>query len=140
MAVFTTSSALATEKLGEKIALKLPKRVIALSGELGSGKTTFVKGLARGLGAKGRIISPSFVLIRQYSVYHHRYTKLYHIDLYRLEKKEEFQGLGLEEIINNPYNIVVIEWAEKIKEILPKKTLWVKFQYQDKNKRKIEIQ
>ena len=132
MAVCITNSAEETEKIGEKLAQRLPKRVFALIGELGSGKTTFVKGFARRLGIKKRIISPSFVLIRQYG-------NLYHVDLYRLEKPSGVEGLGLEEIWNNPDNIVIIEWAERIKKILPKDRVEICFKYVGENKREIEI-
>lgn len=140
MAVHITDSAKETEKLGEKFAKELPGRIFALIGELGNGKTTFVKGFARGLGIKKRVISPSFVYIRPYTIRHKLYTNLYHIDLYRLEKPSDAKGLGLEEIWSNPYNIVVIEWAEKIKKILPKKKVKIYFKYLDKNKRKITIE
>jgi len=140
MAVHITDSAKETEKLGEKIAKKLLGRIFALTGELGNGKTTFVKGFARGLGIKKRVISPSFVYIRPYAIRHKLYTNLYHIDLYRLEKPSDVKGLGLEEIWSNPYNIVIIEWAEKIKKILPKERVEIYFQYLDKNKRKITIE
>ena len=132
MAVYQTNSAQKTKALGQKIAKNLPSQILALTGDLGSGKTTFVKGLAQGLGIKKRILSPSFTLIRQYG-------RFYHFDLYRLEDKIDIKKLGLEEIWQNPYNIIAIEWAEKIKENLSDKAVWIDFQYLGKNKRKIEI-
>lgn len=139
MAVHLTNSAKQTEKIGERLAQQLPSRILALIGQLGSGKTTFVKGFAKGLGVKKRIISPSFVLIRPYSINKKSYTHLFHIDLYRLESLFDIRGLGLEEIWNNPYNIIVIEWAEKIKKILPMKRTEINFEYLGKMKRKIEV-
>ncbi|MBI5465102.1 tRNA (adenosine(37)-N6)-threonylcarbamoyltransferase complex ATPase subunit type 1 TsaE, partial [Candidatus Gottesmanbacteria bacterium] len=110
--------------------------VLALYGELGSGKTTFVQGLAQGLKIKKRIISPTFVFIRPYAISHKQYT-FYHIDLYRIEKLEDTRGLGLEEILDNPTNIIAIEWAEKIGNILPKKRIDVKFEILGENGRRI---
>ena len=125
-----TKSARETQELGKKLANNLKGGIVALYGELGSGKTTFVQGLAAGLGIKKRIVSPTFIFIRQYS-------NFYHIDLYRIEKPEDARGLGLEEILGDPANIVVIEWAEKIKNLLPKKRIDVKFKILGENERKI---
>ena len=112
---------------------------------MGSGKTTFVQGLAEGLGIKQRIISPTFILVRKYALeLKAKSSKLkafYHIDLYRLEEniEAEVRNLGLEEIWQNPENIVVIEWAEKIKSMIPKKAKWIKFENLGVDKRKIII-
>lgn len=132
MAVYQTNSAQETEALGQRLARNLPARILALTGALGSGKTTFVKGLAKGLGIKKRICSPSFTLIRQYG-------RFYHVDLYRLENKLKIADLGLEEICQNPYNMIVIEWAERVKKALPSETVWLEFKYLDQNQRKIII-
>jgi tRNA threonylcarbamoyladenosine biosynthesis protein TsaE len=107
--------------------------ILALTGNLGSGKTTFVQGLAEGLGIKSRIISPTFILMRKYD------KNFYHIDLYRLEEKveQEVKNLGLEDIWTNPQNLVVIEWAEKIKNIIPKTAIWIKFENLGGDKRRI---
>jgi len=101
---------------------------------LGSGKTTFVQGLAKGLGIEKKIISPTFILMRTYG-------NLYHVDLYRLEGNvaEEAKNLGLTDIWGKKDNIVVIEWAEKIKEIIPKKAKWIKFENIGEDERKITI-
>lgn len=134
-----TKSARETQKLGEKLANSLKGGgLIALYGELGSGKTTFVKGLAKGLGIKERIISPTFVFIRPYALVAEPYT-LYHVDLYRIGKTDEIKGLGLDEIFNDKEAIVAIEWAEKIKKLLPRERIEVYFEYLGDNKRKIKI-
>lgn len=136
---FTTQNVRQTRQLAKRLAGKLKGgKVLALYGDLGSGKTTFVQGLARGLSIKKRILSPTFTLIRHYTLYPKPYT-LFHIDLYRLEKKDETEGLGLEEIFANKNAIVVVEWAEKIKEILPEKRWDIKFEYLGENKRRITI-
>ena len=132
-----TKSASETQRLGEKIADSLKKGgTLALSGELGSGKTTFVQGFAKGLGIKQRIISPTFILMRKYG------ENFYHIDLYRLEEdiENEVRNLGVEDIWKDPKNIVIIEWAEKIKDVIPKEAKWIKFSNFGKDKRRITVQ
>lgn len=107
---------------------------MALSGNLGSGKTTFIQGLAKGLGIKQRIISPTFILMREYTTKFKcqmpNVKTFYHIDFYRLEKdvESELRNLGIEEIWGKRENIVAIEWAEKVKSVLPKNTIWVVFE------------
>ncbi len=141
-----TKSAKETKKAGEFLAGEIVKSklkskkalIIGLNGELGSGKTTFIQGMAGGLKIRERITSPTFVIMKKYS-FGSRLPKrngwLYHIDCYRVQSKD-LLDLGFKEIINQP-NLVVIEWAEKIKKILPKDTLWIKFKYLDKDKREI---
>ena len=110
--------------------------ILALSGELGSGKTCFTGGLARGLGVseKYQITSPTFTLINEYPAR----CKLYHFDVYRLNGYSEFEDLGYEEYFCGD-GIVVIEWAEKIVQILPADTFFISFEYLDENRRRIII-
>lgn len=95
-----------------------------MSGDLGSGKTTFVKGLANALGIKSNITSPTFVLMKEYRL---KNGQLTHVDCYRMNSYQDAEGIGLDEKFNNRDGIVVIEWAEKIKQILPKNTKWIMF-------------
>lgn len=106
-----------TLNIGKKIARYLEKRdIICLFGELGSGKTVLTKGIASGLGIKRtKIISPSFVLIRQYL---HAKLPLYHFDLYRLREPKDIMLLGYEEYFYDE-GITVIEWADRLKYLLP---------------------
>lgn len=125
--------------------------VIALEGDLGSGKTTFAQGIAKALGIKENITSPTFVLIKKYEITppqpspyirggrREGLKSLFHIDCYRIGKSWQLQELGFEEIINNPQNIVAIEWPEKISEILPKDRITIKFEGMDENKRKLSV-
>ncbi len=142
--IFITNNLRETQKLAESLVKRLDKGdVVALYGNLGSGKTTFVQGLARGFGIRKRIISPTFIIVRTYKI-GSKYQVLdikhfYHIDLYRIEGKKDLRGLGIEEIINNPQNIVVIEWAEKMQNLLPKKRWDVKFEDLGDSRRKITI-
>ncbi len=122
-----TKSSQETFALGQKIGSSLiGGETLALSGNLGAGKTTFVQGLAMGLGIKSKIVSPTFILMRSYKA---NKFNLYHVDLYRLEGdiKKEVTNLGLTEAWERKENIVVIEWAEKIKDMLPSGTRWIKF-------------
>jgi tRNA threonylcarbamoyladenosine biosynthesis protein TsaE len=124
-----------TQKMGYDFAKTLDKGdTICLYGDLGSGKTIFVQGLAEGLGIKGRIISPTFIIVRSHQL---KVGMFYHIDLYRIENKEGIESLGLQEIINDPQNIVAIEWAEKLKSDLPQKRIDIEFLYEKDNVRKI---
>ena len=127
-----------TREIARFIGGKLRKGdVLALSGELGSGKTCFTGGLARGLGVdeKYQITSPTFTLINEYPA---RFNKLYHFDVYRLNSYSEFEDLGYEEYFCSD-GIIVIEWAEKIVQILPADTFFINFKYIDENRRKIII-
>ncbi len=138
MKQFKTYSHRETKKLAEDLSYKITKGVIALTGELGAGKTTFVQGFAKGLGIKDKIISPTFVLIRQHKFPGEKKI-LYHIDLYRLEGDINIRHLGIEEIMSNPDNLVLIEWAEKIEKSLSKKTIKINLQKISENERLISL-
>lgn len=103
-----------TQALGDKIArCANAGLVIALSGDLGAGKTQFVKGLARGLGIQARVHSPTFTLVNEYAGGR---LKLFHLDLYRLETREQILSAGIEEFLK-PDGVAVIEWAERIRDL-----------------------
>ena len=111
MATFISHSPAETESLGEKFGRAAQSGfVFALSGELGAGKTQFVKGLARGLGISARVHSPTFTLVNEYGGGR---LKLFHLDLYRLESREQILSAGVEEFLQ-PDGVAVIEWAERI--------------------------
>ncbi len=125
--------------------------VVALAGELGSGKTTFTQGFAQGLGVKGRVLSPTFIIMKKFALSFDRapsritgrnlrFTYFYHIDCYRLDNPaRELLHLGFKKIVADPHAIVVVEWADRIKRILPKDTLWVCFKTTDKIQRELRI-
>jgi tRNA threonylcarbamoyladenosine biosynthesis protein TsaE len=131
---------LAGEFLAEK-SLRKQAIIIALEGDLGSGKTTFAQGLAKGLGIKEQITSPTFVLMKKYKISVSRPLSavryFYHFDCYRIDKAWQIHELGFEETVNNPQNIVVIEWPERISEILPEDRTTIKFEGIDEDRRKI---
>lgn len=153
--IFTTFSAKATQDLAGKILTGLIKKspknkvlVLALQGDLGSGKTTFVQGLAKALSIKKRITSPTFVIMKRFKpstraqaegIYDLRFKNFYHFDCYRLNKPEEILTLGWQEIINNPKNIVAVEWPEKIKKFLLKETIYFNFKFVNENQREIKF-
>jgi len=133
-----TKNSQETQKLAQGIGLKLkPKKILALYGDLGAGKTTFLQGLAKGLGVKRRVVSPTFVFLKEYPILND--STFYHLDLYRIENSQDALGLGLKEIFNDPKAIVVIEWADKIKDLLPKERTDIYFDYLSDQERKITI-
>ncbi|MGE5456314.1 MAG: tRNA (adenosine(37)-N6)-threonylcarbamoyltransferase complex ATPase subunit type 1 TsaE [Ignavibacteriales bacterium] len=112
---------------------KFPNMVICLNGELGSGKTVFTKGIANALGVKEVVTSPTFTIIKEYR----GELSLYHMDVYRLNGNVD--GIGIEEYFNKN-GIVIIEWADTIKDILPKERIDIKFIILDENKRVLVLQ
>jgi tRNA threonylcarbamoyladenosine biosynthesis protein TsaE len=94
--------------------------VIALQGELGAGKTHFVQNFGKVVGVKDNITSPTFVIMNIYPIDWKGFKKLIHIDAYRLEKEEELTNLGWQELIEDPENIIFIEWPENVPNLIPK--------------------
>lgn len=134
---FITNSGEETKKLGERFAKELSMGdFVAFYGDLGSGKTTFIQGLAKGLGIVKRIISPTFIIARHYKI---DKGIFYHIDLYRTDSKHDLLGIGLDQIVEDKKTIVALEWAEKIGDLLPKRRFDISFDYLEDNKRKITI-
>jgi tRNA threonylcarbamoyladenosine biosynthesis protein TsaE len=121
--------------------------VIALRGDLGTGKTTFTQGFFCGLGIKRNPISPTFVIMRRYkipanrkSLIANRFREVYHFDAYRLKKEEDVEVLGFGKIMSDPKNIILVEWPEKIKGVLPRGTIRLDFVHGKKeNERTIKI-
>jgi len=135
-----TNSKEETQKIGADLANDLEGGdIIALFGNLGAGKTTFVQGLAKALGIKKRILSPTFVFVRSYP-FSKNSEKLtfHHLDLYRGQSISDFDALGLDEIFDKDA-ICVIEWADKIEKFLPKKRIDVFFEIKNGDKRLINI-
>ncbi len=130
-----------TKKLAEQLVLKIkPKSIIALYGDLGSGKTTFVKYLVGALGSKSRVQSPTFVLIKTYKTEYNGIQRVNHIDLYRITNTKEMENLDIEELIKEPHSIILIEWPEIAENILPASTIKIHFEYVRENTRKISCE
>ena len=136
---FFTSSPSQTKKTGRFLAEEILKskptkkaRLIGLVGDLGGGKTTFLQGFAKGLGIKEKILSPTFIIMR-------RFQNFYHIDCYRIKKPQEILVLGFKELIADPENIVAVEWADRVRQIMPSNTIWISFELIDEKIRKIVL-
>ncbi|HEX8932564.1 MAG TPA: tRNA (adenosine(37)-N6)-threonylcarbamoyltransferase complex ATPase subunit type 1 TsaE [Patescibacteria group bacterium] len=133
-----TNNFVETQQIGLEFAKTLKGgEVICLYGDLGSGKTTFVQGLAKGLGIEKKIISPTFIIMRTYRIQNSK--NFYHVDLYRIEESKDVESLGLLEIMKDKDNIVVIEWPERIEDLLPEKRIDIIFAYLDEDKREIVV-
>ena len=122
---------------------------VGLQGDLGSGKTSFVQGVARALGVAEHVTSPTFILERiyklpipkpnTYNLSPTTFSHLIHIDAYRLDSVEELAHLGFEELTKEKENLILIEWPERVAHALPKNMLTIKFEFIDENIRKIEM-
>ncbi|MCX7845218.1 MAG: tRNA (adenosine(37)-N6)-threonylcarbamoyltransferase complex ATPase subunit type 1 TsaE [Dictyoglomaceae bacterium] len=135
MIIFSNSS-LETMELGRKIGEKaIPGDFYTLIGDLGTGKTTFLKGFAKGLGINSIITSPSFLIIKEYRG---KYPFI-HIDAYRLRSYIELLNLGWEEYLNGE-NIIAVEWGERIKELWPDEYLKISFFHKSLNSRELHLE
>lgn len=134
---YQTRSEEETVALAAELAAGWTRPCVALLiGNLGAGKTTFAKGVAEGIGAARAedVSSPTFPLIHEYG----EGGEMYHIDLYRLDTREEVESLGLDEIFARPA-VVVLEWAERFPELLPEERLEIRIEAQDDETRRIEV-
>jgi tRNA threonylcarbamoyladenosine biosynthesis protein TsaE len=140
-----TDSPKQTQKIAELLVKTLIKTenhptIFCLQGDLGAGKTTFIQGIAKALKIKEKITSPTFVLMKKFSLSKKLpFSELYHFDCYRFDKSEEILVLGFKEITKNPKNLIFIEWPEKIKKFIPKNSIWINFKVMEKNKRELII-
>lgn len=154
---FITQKSKETKELGKLLAKELSgSEVICLSGELGAGKTTFTQGLLEGLGAEKPYTSPTFVVMKEYSaenpvkslrshgaskkqeVRNKKIQTIYHLDAYRVSA-EDILNLGWEEIISGDKNVCIVEWADRIEKIIPRRAVWIDFEWIDEKKRRIRI-
>lgn len=147
-----TSGYKKTQELGKIFAQEILRRslqkkavVLALTGDLGGGKTTFCQGIAKELGIKNKITSPTFSIFKRFeiplqgkrSMTKKNFKNFYHFDCYRLSGLKDINSLGFKEIVLSPENIILLEWAEKVKKAMPKDAVWLHFDLAGKNKRKI---
>ncbi len=125
-----------TARLGEELAARLRcGDVVALVGDLGAGKTTFVQGMARGLFVSEAVLSPSYVLARRYD----GRLPLHHLDAYRIGEPRELIEAGLREVLPSEDGITVVEWADRVAELLPSATVWVELTLLEGERRRIAI-
>jgi len=129
MLEFVSRSPDQTQRLGARLgALMQGGDMVCLEGSLGVGKTCLTRGIGQGWGADQRLVSPSFVLIREYEHPTDR-VKLYHIDLYRISSAQEAWGLGIDDFLGHQHAICVIEWAERARALMPSGHLWIKMDF-----------
>jgi tRNA threonylcarbamoyladenosine biosynthesis protein TsaE len=140
MIAVETRSAKETRKAARLLAREFrPSRkgatVVTLVGELGAGKTTFVRGFARALGVAENVLSPTFVLMKIYALAQKKKDKrqtfrhLIHIDCYRLASPKDLLHLGFKELLQDKNAVILIEWAERVKKLIPRGAIWVRFRH-----------
>ena len=143
MEKFITTNTEQTRKIGEMLAKELKGgEIICLEGELGSGKTTFAQGILKGLKVEGPYTSPTFVIMKHYkkeipnskSQIPNK-SENQKLPAYRVNSADILE-LGWEEIVKNKNNVIIIEWADRIKKIIPDDAIWMKFEWMDKDKRR----
>ena len=133
--IYYSQSEKETKQLGFNLSKKVVKgSVISLRGSLGAGKTVFAKGFAEGLGITEAIVSPTFTLVQEYDAV----LKMYHLDLYRLSGEDEFESMGGEDFLY-PDGVTLIEWSEKIEDMLPDNTIFINITIDKDLKRIIDI-
>jgi len=135
--VYRTASEEETIALGRVLAAQFPRRAaVLLIGNLGAGKTTLAKGIAEGLGAAGteEVSSPTFTLIHEYGVP----PRVYHVDLYRLDRARDAARLGLDELFDRDA-VVLIEWGERFPELMPPERWEIRIQARDGDQREITV-
>jgi len=136
-----------TKLIGEKLARIVLRKgrekkavLLLLKGDLGGGKTTFLKGFARGLGIKHKILSPTFIIMRKFSLKSSAFHFFYHLDCYRIRSSKDIKEIGLERILEDPFNIVAVEWPQKIISLIKRPYFEIKFFILSLKKRKIVIE
>jgi len=137
-----------TSQLGEKVAAGIVRdwqqkkpdtsHIFCLYGDLGSGKTTFTQGFAKGLGIFSRVLSPTFLIAKRYSIpIDDRF--FYHLDIYRMESAESLESIGLAELLSDIHSVIIIEWAEKLRSFLPKNRTDITFRVNADGSHQIDI-
>lgn len=140
---YKTSSLEETQDLARDFISKIKNlgteaTVVGLYGDLGAGKTSFTQGLAKHLGIKENVVSPTFVIEKIYHLENSIFKHLIHIDAYRIEKSDELLSLGFRKIISDPENLILIEWPERISDIIPRH-IRINLDHISENEREIEI-
>jgi tRNA threonylcarbamoyladenosine biosynthesis protein TsaE len=132
--MFISVNAAETKAVGERLAREIQTGdVLALVGDLGAGKTQFVKGLAKGLGSAAVVTSPTFTLVHEYQGSR---LPIYHFDFYRIESLAALRAIGFDEIVFSD-GVSVIEWADRFADAIPPRARWIKFEIVSENQRRI---
>jgi tRNA threonylcarbamoyladenosine biosynthesis protein TsaE len=137
VATFISNSPAETEAIGQRLAEEIGTgSILALKGDLGSGKTVFVKGLVAGLGSRVDVTSPTFTILHEY-----RGGRLpvYHFDFFRLEERQSIMRLGLDDYFFGD-GVSVIEWADRFPELIPQQARWILFEIKSENQRTMTLQ
>lgn len=113
--------------------------VVGLYGDLGAGKTAFTQCVAKALGIEEKVLSPTFVIEKIYELLGQKFSHLIHIDAYRMDSSDELVHLGWKEIISNPKNLILIEWPERVLDVMPEHTKLMFAALPDPNSRQIDI-
>ncbi len=145
MKTIITNSLTETQTLAGEWLKSLPEDtaeavILGLYGNLGSGKTTFTQCLGKELGVEETMTSPTFVIQKIYETKHNHFKRLIHIDAYRLNSAKELQVLNFEELVDNKNNLIVIEWPENVKEILPDNHIKIYCDFVDETKRQFKVE
>jgi len=134
--LLTSRSEAETEKFAAEFAAKLPRgSVVALHGDLGAGKTVFARGLARGLGVTGAVSSPTYTIVQEYDLSDG--GRFYHLDLYRISDEHAALGFGVDEFLDDPRSITLLEWPERIAGLLPPGTIHLRLLHRSETERTI---
>ncbi len=141
MKKITTQSNEDTKKLAQDMASKFTGgEIVALVGDLGAGKTTFTQGIAKYFNISDPVSSPTFALIQEYPIeksIHVAIKTVIHVDCYRLNSPDELVDIGIQDYFDRDGTLAIIEWADKVKDILPKQTRWIAFAHGDKEDERI---
>ena len=135
---FLSASEAETEARGAALARELaPGSIVLLYGDLGAGKTVFSRGFARGLGVTESVSSPTYTIVQEYALANG--GRLYHMDLYRIGDERAALGFGVDEFLNEPGAISLVEWPERIRGLLPDTAIRVELRHRSENEREIRI-
>lgn len=134
----TETAAFAKQTLNS-LSLGSGATVLALYGDLGSGKTTFVQEFGKLLGVRSSMQSPTFVIMKSYEISYGGYKKFVHLDVYRLEEPDELARLGFKELVKDFENLIVVEWADRVEALLPQEVTRVRFKFIDETTREIGV-
>ena len=136
-----------TKYIGERLAKKILEggigkkaTILLLRGDLGGGKTTFLKGFAKGLGIEREILSPTFIIVRKFPLKSLSFHSFYHLDCYRINFSRNIKEIGIKKILNDPFNIVAIEWPQRIINLIKKPYFEIRFSILSPKKREIVVE